>query len=429
MSAAPPPRAADDRRAYEVARLRMARMRVVGGDVLGEFLSQALQVAAETLSVDRAGVWLFVDERRALRCFHLYERSKAQHSEGAVLRAADFPTYFRALEERRDIPADSAASHPLTQELREAYLEPLGIVSMLDAPIFRDGQVVGVVCHEHRGAPRQWTAEERDFAGSVADQVALKLEAAARGEAEARMRAHETQWLESHRMEALGRLAADVAHDFRNVLSVIVGYAHELRREGKTSPRVATAAREIGAAAERGVALAKELLGFGREEARATRVIDVGEVIESLAGMLRAAAGPDHPVAIFAARTAGRVLLDRSQLERVVLNLVMNARDAMPSGGTIEVSVLETAVEDGAGAPGVFVVVEVADSGIGMDEATRAHIFEPFFTTKPAGHGTGIGLSFVYRVADRCGGFVHADSAPGRGTRMRVYLPRVAAEG
>jgi two-component system, cell cycle sensor histidine kinase and response regulator CckA len=428
MSAAPPPRAADDRRAYETARLRMARMRVAGGDALGEFFAQALKVAADTLSVDRAGVWLFVDERRALRCFDLYERAKDQHSEGVVLHAADFPTYFRALEERRDIPAGEARTDPLTDELREAYLEPLGIVSMLDAPIFCDGQVIGVVCHEHRGAPRQWTAEDRDFAGSVADQVAVKLEAAARGDAEARLRSQETHWLEAHKMEALGRLAAGAAHDFRNVLTVIVGYVAELRREEKVSPRVAVAAREIGAAAERGVALAKELLGFGREEARATRVVDVAEVVESPAGMLRAAAGPSHPVAIFAAPAPGRVFIDRSQLERVVLNLVLNARDAMPDGGTIEVSVLEAAVADGAGTPGVYVVLEVADAGVGMDEATRGRIFEPFFTTKPTGRGTGIGLSVVYRVADRCGGFVHVDSEPGRGTRMRVYLPRVAAE-
>ena len=428
MSAAPPPLAADDRRAFEIARLRMARMRVAGGDSLADFFAQLTKVAADTLSVERAGVWLYVDGRRALRCFHLYERAKDQHSEGVVLHAADFPTYFRALEERRDIPAAEALSNPLTNELREAYLEPLGIVSMLDAPVFRDGEVIGVVCHEHRGAPRQWTAEERDFAGSVADQVAVKLEAAARGDAEARLRAQETHGLESHKMEALGRLAAGAAHDFRNVLSVIVGYAAELRREEKTSPRIATAAREIVAAAERGVALAKELLGLGREEARATRVVDVAEVVASLAGMLRAAAGPDHPVAIFATPGPGRVFVDRSQLERVVLNLVLNARDAMPGGGTIEVSVLESTVAGGAGTPGVYVVLEVADSGVGMDETTRERIFEPFFTTKPTGQGSGIGLSVVYRVADRCGGFVHADSEPGRGTRMRVYLPRVAAE-
>jgi len=428
MSSAPPPRAADDRRAYELARLRMARMRVAGGDSLAEFFAQITKVAADTLSVDRVGVWLYVEERRGLRCFHLYERAKDQHSEGVVLRAADFPTYFSALEERRDIPADRAESDPLTSELREAYLEPLGIVSMLDAPVFRDAQVIGVVCHEHRAA-RDWTHEERDFAASVADQVALRLEAAAREDAEARLRENEAHWLESHKMEALGRLAAGVAHDFRNVLSVIVGYTAELKREEKGSPRIATAAREIGAAAERGVALAKELLGFGRDEVRATRVVDVAEVVESLAGMLRAAVGSTHPVAIFAAPALGRVFVDRAQLERVVLNLVLNARDAMPGGGTIEVSVLEAAVADGAGPPGVYVVLEVADTGVGMDAATRGRIFEPFFTTKPAGKGSGIGLAVVYRIADRCGGFVHVDSEPGRGTRMRVYLPRVAAEG
>jgi signal transduction histidine kinase len=145
--------------------------------------------------------------------------------------------------------------------------------------------------------------------------------------------------------------------------------------------------------AERAAVLVKDLLAFGREEPRAPRV-----------------------------------LVDRSNLERVLLNLVLNARDAMPRGGEIGIDVREEKIANGRHDPGVYVLLEVSDTGCGMDAATRDRLFEPFFTTKPSGKGSGIGLAVVYRVVERCGGFLQVDSEPGRGTRMRVFLPRVAAE-
>ena len=124
----------------------------------------------------------------------------------------------------------------------------------------------------------------------------------------------------------------------------------------------------------------------------------------------------------------GRVLIDRAQLERLLLNLCVNARDAMPDGGRIEIAVSDARVGAEAEAPGVYVMLSVADDGVGMDEELQAHVFEPFFTTKPEGKGTGLGLSIVYRIVERCGGFIHVESAPARGTTFRVYLPRVATE-
>jgi hypothetical protein len=175
------------------------------------------------------------------------------------------------------------------------------------------------------------------------------------------------------------------------------------------------------------VDLAKDLVGLGREEAQPTRVIDVAEVVEGMQGMLRTALGRRHTAAIRSVHPIGRVFADRTQIERVVLNLALNARDAMPAGGTVAITVAEASVRDGEGAPGFYTVIEVADAGVGMDADTRARLFEPFFTTKP--EGTGLGMAIVYRIVERCGGFLHVDSEPGRGTRIRVYLPRVAAEG
>lgn len=413
-------------RAYEAARLRLARMRVAGGESLAGTLAEMVETAARTLGVDRAGVWLLIDERRAIRCFELYERSREQHSEGAVLRAADFPAYFAALEARRAIPGADAREDPSTHELGPAYLEPLGIVSLLDAPIYREGLVIGVVCHESR-TPRPWTAQERDFAAAVADRIGAAFEEAARRDAEERARVLEAAALESGRLEALGRLAAGVAHDFRNLLSIIVGFTHELRRTGAGLDEHARhAADQIQQAAQRGVDLAKDLVGLGRDEPQPTRMLDVGELVEGMAGLLRTALGRDHPVEIRTVHPIGRVLANRTQLERVVLNLALNARDALPQGGPVAITVGEASVGDGDEAPGRYTVIEVADQGTGMDAETRARIFEPFFTTKP--DGTGLGMAIVHRVVERCGGFLHVDSVPGRGTRIRVYLPRVAAE-
>jgi signal transduction histidine kinase len=413
--------------AYEAARLHLARMSVAGCATLRAALQEATSLAARTLEVDRVGIWLFVEERRAIRCFDVYERGKDEHSEGALLCAADFPRYFRTLEERREVAADHAREDPATGELRSAYLEPLGIVSMLDAPIFRGGEVVGVVCHEHR-SPRTWTPRERAFAGSVADRVAAHLEEAAREAAEARLRTLESQADQARKMEALGRLAAGVAHDFRNVLAVVIALGHELEQERGLSERGRRALREIDKAARRGEAMTAELTSVGREEGLAPRVLDAGELLESLLESLRAAIGKSHSLALRVARPLGRVLIDSSQLERAVLNLVLNARDAMPVGGEIGVASFESRVSDGPGPPGVYVVIEVADTGTGIDEATRARLFEPFFTTKGK-DGRGIGLAVVYRAVERAGGFIHVESEPGRGTRMRIYLPRVATEG
>jgi signal transduction histidine kinase len=426
MSAAAPGPPGQALRAYEAARLRLARMRVAGGESLAGTLGEMVETAARTLEVDRVSVWLLIDEGRAIRCFQLYERRDHSHCEGALLRATDFPAYFAALESRRAIPAADAREDPATHELGPAYLEPLGIVSLLDAPVYRDGQVIGVVCHES-ATPRPWNAQERDFAAAVADRVGTAFEEAARRDAEERARVLEAAALEAGKLEALGRLAAGIAHDFRNVLSIIVGFTHELRRpDAGLTERARHAAEEIQQAAQRGVDLAKDLVGLGREEPQPTRVLDVGEVVEGMAGLLRTALGRDHPAEIRTLRPIGRVLADRTQIERVVLNLALNARDALPDGGTIAITVSEASV-GGDEAPGLYTVIEVADPGIGMDAETRERIFEPFFTTKP--DGTGLGMAIVYRIIERCGGFLHVDSEPGRGTRIRVYLPRVAAEG
>jgi two-component system cell cycle sensor histidine kinase/response regulator CckA len=415
------------RTAHESARLRLARLRVHGGSSLRRVFHEATTLAARTLGCARVGVWLFVDDHAAIRCFELYDRSLETHDEGASIRRADFPHYFRALEERRVIVADDARTHPATRELSESYLVPLGITSMLDAPIYREGAVIGVVCHEHIGPARKWVQEDIEFAVSVAESIALQFEGAARQDAEAALHATEAYVAEVQKMEALGRLCAGVSHDFRNLLTVVLGHAGLIEQDPTASPSVRAEAERVRLAAERGVQLTRELSTFGRSEASTPpSVVKVRDVIDGFDDILRGAAGRRHQLEVHLGSGDARVLINPGQLERVLLNLVVNAREALPDGGTIEVKVHDKRVSGVDEHPGHFVVIDVTDHGVGMDEATQDRMFEPFFTTRPESQGSGLGLAIAYRIVDQAGGFLHVESAAGRGTTMSVYLPRVA---
>jgi two-component system cell cycle sensor histidine kinase/response regulator CckA len=421
-------RAAGERRDFERARLNLARMQVSGGDALKTALASTTETAATTLNVERVGIWLYVQGRKAIRCFDLFQSGQREHSEGAILCADDFPEYFDALENQRAIAAVEALTDPRTKRLKDAYLDPLGITSMLDAPIFREGQVVGVVCHEHVGTPRRWTREECDFAGTVADSIALKFESAGRLDAERSRKALEAHLAEIRKMDAVGQLAASIAHDFKNILTVVLAGAQLISKKAAATPDILKLAKQILEAVDRGNLLTTELMTFGRTQQQHTRVLDVASAIERMAPMLQTAVGERFSINMRRG-AAGLVLLDRAQFERVILNLVLNARDALPQGGNIDISVGTARVAEGTDEASDYTIVDVADGGIGMDAATRERICEPFFTTKSKDKGTGLGMSIVHRIIDRAGGFLHVVSEIGKGTSVRLYLPRVSSGG
>jgi PAS domain S-box-containing protein len=246
-------------------------------------------------------------------------------------------------------------------------------------------------------------------------------------------KALEEQLRQAQRMEAIGRLAGGVAHDFNNVLTVILGYAANLEYAPDASERVATEAAEIRVAAERAARLTQQLLAFSRQQVMQSRVTDLNAVVVQLGTMLQRLIGTHIALELALDAQPWPVLVDPGQLEQVFMNLVVNARDAMPGGGTI---VIRTATrrlpagrrEQGVPIPrGDWMVCEVTDTGSGMTPAVLARIFEPFFTTKPTGQGTGLGLSTVYGILKQSGGFIFCESAVGRGTTMRMYLPRTHA--
>jgi two-component system, cell cycle sensor histidine kinase and response regulator CckA len=223
---------------------------------------------------------------------------------------------------------------------------------------------------------------------------------------------------QAQRLEALGRLAGGVAHDFNNLLTAIQGYAELAVDETPEGSRLRGCIEHVQRAARRAGALTEQLLVFGRQQVRPSAVVDVNATITALTAMLTRLIGEDVRLETSLSPAIGAVAVDPAQLEQVVLNLALNARDAMPSGGRLRIATAPSVDGDARS-----VVVSVTDDGVGMDEATRARIFEPFFTTKAVGKGTGLGLATVYGIVEQAGGRIAVASEPGRGARFDVILP------
>lgn len=232
---------------------------------------------------------------------------------------------------------------------------------------------------------------------------------------------------DAHRLETLGRLSGGLAHDFQNLLTVILGYSDMLMDVTAPDDRLrASLVREIQRAAEQGAALTAQVLAFGRTAGVGPRPTDLGALTAELELIVRWLAGRRTEV-VFAGGPA-RAFADPAQLRQVIINLVLNARDAMPEGGSLTITTGVAAIGEGAEGPaGRYASVAVADTGCGMDAATQARLFEPFFTTKAPGRGTGLGLALVQDALRQAGGFVRVASVPGRGSTFEVYLPEADA--
>jgi CheY-like chemotaxis protein len=247
------------------------------------------------------------------------------------------------------------------------------------------------------------------------------------------LRETEEQLRQSQKMEAIGSLAGSIAHDFNNILSIVLGYAETALDELKADDPVRADVQQIATAGERARDLTRQLLAFSRQQVLEPKLLNLNEAFSAMMQMLRRLVGEDIELSFHPAADLGAVRVDPSQIEQVLLNLVVNARDAMSGGGklTVETSNVEldadyAEVHYGI-QPGPYVLLAVSDTGVGMDSATRARIFEPFFTTKQKGKGTGLGLSTVFGIVKQSGGAIWVYSEPGHGTTFRVYLPRLAA--
>jgi len=266
----------------------------------------------------------------------------------------------------------------------------------------------------------------RDAAGKVVNYVAVKRDVTHELQVEQQLR-------QSQKMEAVGRLAGGVAHDFNNLLSVIIGYSNLLQPALPADPKLQTYAKEIENAGHRAAQLTRQLLAFSRKQILQPQVLDLNAVLTDLQKMLSRLIGEDIELTTGLASDLHRVKADPGQLEQVIINLCVNARDAMPKGGKLRIETrnvpsaeLEALREEPGTAtrePATFVQLAITDTGIGMTPEVRAHLFEPFFTTKEPGKGTGLGLATVFGIVKQSGGFITVETEPGRGTTFRIYLP------
>ncbi len=392
--------------AFETARLRLTEIKAEGSQARQQAYRAACERSARTLNVERVSIWFLATDRRRLSRTLQYTLSSNSFEEGGDIQRERCERYFDALESRRIVAASDALTDPRTCQL-EPYLRREGVQALLDAPIYRDGEVIGVVCHEHVATHRDWTEREAGFASAVADLLTILIHQAERAELRAAVDARREMDLQGQKMEALVRMARVVVHDLSNVLLVASGRASELPDE----PDRQHASGEIVDVLAYGGKLLNQLRAFCEQRESAERV-ELVSLLQEMAPSLQTLMGKRIRFQLTCSLPRADIAANPIEAEQLILNLCMNAMDAIASEGAVAIGVERV---DGG------VLVEVRDTGAGMDEVTQAKLFEPFYSTKP-GH-SGVGLPAVYGIVERANGRISVDSALGRGTVFRIVLP------
>ena len=301
--------------------------------------------------------------------------------------------------------------------------------SPINTPVLGPNHEISYVIHRVEDVTdfmrvRQQGKEEHE----LAEELRIRAE---QMEAEIYTRARQLAEANRHRLESLGRLAGGIAHDFNNLLGIVLGHARLLTEAQADGSTLKPGLVAIQQAAESAAGLTRQLLAFSRQQVLEPKVLNTNGVLAGIESLIRRLIGEDIQFEIHPALELGRVKADPGQLEQVIMNLAINARDAMPDGGRLVIETRNVELDDAyvrehpGSAAGRFIAVSVSDTGLGISPEVQPRIFEPFFTTKERGHGTGLGLATVYGIVKQSGGYITLYSEPGMGTSFRIYLPRV----
>lgn len=411
---------------------------------IDEIAATTAEILGRTLRASRAGYGVIEADRETMLVSGDWT-SPGTASGAGRHHLPSFGAHVGALLNRGEtVSVSDTQTDPRTRD-GAASLDRFEIRALINVPIIEQGRTVALI-YVNASEPREWTAEESAFAREVAERTRGAVE---RRRAEQDLRAlnaqleslvakrtadlaeSENRLRQSQKMEAVGQLTGGLAHDFNNLLSGITGSLELLQlrlRQGRLDALdgYINAART---STTRAAALTHRLLAFSRRQTLAPRATDINKLVSSMEELVRRTVGPAIELQIKAADKLGSTLVDPNQLENALLNLAINARDAMPEGGRILVETANIEMDEATASthdipPGAYVSLSVSDTGIGMSPRIVNKVFEPFFTTKPIGMGTGLGLSMIYGFARQSGGQVEIVSREGEGTRVSVYLPR-----